>query len=387
MKYDVLIIGGGVLGSSVAYHLARDGRGGRIAVVEPDPTYEFASTPRSSGGVRRQFCRPENIALCSHGIAFYRDFAKTMAVDGEQAEISFTPGGYLLLSDGGDAKQLETNFRVQTANGVPAQLLERAALSQRYPSVNFSDVAVGVLTPEDAWIDPHGALMGFRRKARSLGVEYLKERVVAWEGDGKAARRVVFESGGTGEAAVFVLTAGAWSGGIGALIGWQLPIRPFSRQKHYFRCHAEIEPLPFIKTESRLAFRPEGVGYAGGVVDWNGPFGINFDWAPEWFETEVWPRLAHRVPAMQELRLERTWACHYERCTLDNNGIIGRWEGGMENAYVASGFSGHGLMQAPGAGLALAELILDGSYSTMDLTRFGYRRVLDNDPYPELGIW
>ena len=386
MDADIIIIGGGLIGSSVAYHLAKDGRGGRVVVIEPDPTYEFATTPGSSGGVRRLFSRPENVSLGSFGLEFYQTFAETMAVDGERAEISFKPQGYLFLSDSGDGTQMRANFETQTANGVSAELLEQGDLKARYPSVNFDDVDIGVLTADDAWIDPHAALRGFRRKARSLGVEYLKDRVVDWMGDRGAARSVGLESGDTLTADRFVLAAGAWSGEVAKLLGWHVPIRPMSRQTHFFRCKAELEPLPFIKAESDLAFRPEGVGYTGGKPDWGVGPGFNWNYEPDWFEREVWPALAHRVPAMEELRLERTWACHYERNELDKNGIIGRWEDGMQNVYIASGFSGHGIMQAPGAGCALAELILDGAYSTMDVTRLGYARVSRNEPYPELGI-
>lgn len=386
MTHDVLIIGGGLVGSSVAYHLAKSGRGGRIIVIEPDPTYEFATTPGASGGVRRLFSRPENVALGSYGLEFYSTFHETMAVDDEPADISFKPQGYLFLSDAGDSAQMRANYETQTANGVAAELLEPSELKGRYPSVNFDDVDIGVLTPDDAWIDPYAALMGFRRMARHLGVEYRQDRVVSWEGDGGVARRVVLESGETLEASQFVLAAGAWSGEIAAMLDWHVPIRAMSRQTHFFLCKAEIEPLPFIKTETNLAFRPEGAGYTGGMPDWDVAPGFNWNYDPDWFEREVWPVLAQRVPAMEELKLERTWACHYERNELDKNAIIGRWDGGMENVYIAAGFSGHGIMQAPGAGCAMAELILDGTFSTMDLSRLGYARVTNNEPYPELGI-
>jgi glycine/D-amino acid oxidase-like deaminating enzyme len=386
MRYDIAIIGGGLLGSSVAYHLAVSGRAGSIAVLEPDPTYELATTPRGSGGVRRLFSRPENVALGRYGLEFYGRFAETLAVGGEPADVSFKPQGYLFLSDAGGAEQMERNFAVQTANGVEAELLDRAALRTRFPSVNFDDVPLGVSTPDDAWIDPHAALMGFRRKARSLGVDYLAERVVAWEGAGSAARALTTESAKTIEADAFVLCAGAWSGAIAKLIGWHVPIEPMSRQTHFFRCKASIEALPFIKTETNLAFRPEGDGYTGGVPNWAAPIGFDWNFEPDWFERVVWPLLAQRVPAMEALKLERTWACHYERCLLDNNGIIGRWDGGMSNVFIASGFSGHGIMQAPGAGLALSELILGGRYETLDVARLGYQRVVDDEPYPELGI-
>ena len=355
-------------------------------VLEPDPTYEYATSPRGSGGVRRLFSRPENVALGSFGLEFYRTFHQTMAIDGEPADIAFKALGYLFLSDNGGHDQMEANFRTQQTEGVNAFLLDRSELASRYPSLNFSDVALGVLTPDDAFIDPYAALMGFRRNAIRLGVEYRADRVVGWSGGGGVARCVELESGDVLSASQFVLAAGAWSGEVAAFLDWDVPVQPMSRQTHFFRCKTELEPFPFLKTETNLAFRPEGLGYTGGIPDWSVPSGFNWNFAPDWFESEVWPLLARRVPALEELKLERTWACHYERCLLDSNGIVGKWDGGMENVYLACGFSGHGIMQAPGVGLALSELILDGRYSSMDLTRLGYQRIKDNDPYPELGI-
>ena len=174
------------------------------------------------------------------------------------ADISFKPQGYLFLSDGGDSSRMRSNYETQTANGVGAELLEQGDLKKRFPSVNFDDVEIGVLTPDDAWIDPHAAMMGFRRMARHLGVDYRKDRVVDWQGDGAAARHVTLESGQIISAKTFVLAAGAWSGEIAAMLDWHVPIRPMSRQTHYFLCKAEIEPLPFLKCETDLAFRPEG---------------------------------------------------------------------------------------------------------------------------------
>lgn len=386
MRTEIAIIGGGIIGSSIAYHLARSGRAGRIIVIERDPSYEYASTPRASGGVRQLFSRPENIALSRYGLAFYAGFEQTMAVDDDPAPIGFRRQGYLFVADAGGGRTMEANFHHQMRTGVRVELLDPAAIRERWPSLATGDIELAVHSPDDAWIDPQAAMTGFRRKARSLGAEYLSDEVVGWEMQDGAARRIRLASGAVIEAQVHVLAAGAWSGEVGAMIGLELPIGPMSREAYFFTCPSALEPLPFVKCESDVAFRPEGRGFTGGIADWSVPDGWNWELSPDLFETVVWPGLARRVPAFETLRLERAWRGHYERNALDANAVIGPWQGGAPNVVIAAGFSGHGVMHAPGAGLAVAELILDGRYATIDPGRLGYQRILDGEPYREEGI-
>ena len=386
MKANIAIIGGGIIGSSIAYHLARDGRAGDIVVIERDPAYGEAATPRGSGGIRQLFSLPENVAMSRYGLAFYEAFETAMAADGEAAPISFRRQGYLFVSDGGDAKTMEANFRNQEQLGVGAEMLDPAALSRLFPSIRNDDVALAVYSPNDAWIDAYAALQGFKRKARSLGASYLQDEVKAAEISGGSVRGLALASGERVEADVFILATGAWSGEAGQLFGITLPVEPMSRESYFFRSEQDLEPLPFIKSETDLAFRPEGTGYTGGVPDWSVPGGWNWELSPSRFEDVVWPALAHRVPAMETLKLERSWRGHYARNRLDYSAIIGPWSGEPNNLHIATGFSGHGIMHAPATGLAVAEMILDGAYSTMDLTRFGTSRILAEEPYREQGI-
>ena len=386
MSLDIAIIGGGIVGSAAAYFLARTGRAGKVSVIEPDPSYAFSATPAANGGIRQLFSLPENILMARYGLDFFAEFHKVMAVDGEPADIGFKRRGYLFISDDGDHARMEANHRRQESLGARVDLLDRDALKARFPSLNVTDVALAVHSPDDAWINPHAALMGFRAKARSLGVDYIEDRVVDWQAGSGLAREVVLASGATLAAKCFVLAAGAWSGEIGAMIGLSLPVEPMCRESHYFVTSNEIEPLPFIKTETHLAFGPEGEGYAGGLPDWDQPAGFHLDPQPTRFEDVVWPLLAHRLPPLEILKLRRSWVGHYARNTLDLTAIVGHWEGGLENVFMACGYSGHGIMHAPASGLALAELILDGSYRTLDISAFGYGRIAAGQPYREQGI-
>ncbi len=372
---DIVIIGGGIVGSAVACFLASTGRAGTTAVIEPDPSYEFSATPAANGGIRQLFSLPENIRMARYGLDFFANFHDTMALD-----IGFRRRGYLFISDDGGHVQMEKNHRLQVSVGARVDLLDGAALAARFPSLNVVDVACAVHSPDDAWINPHAALMGFRDKACALGVTFIEDRVVDWRADGGVARDVVLESGATLAADSFVLAAGAWSAEIGAMIGLALPVEPMCRESHFFVTSNPIEPLPFIKTETHIAFGPEGEGYAGGLPDWDQPAGFRLDPHPTRFEDEVWPMLAHRVPPLETLKLQRSWVGHYARNTLDLSAIVGRWDGGADNVYMACGYSGHGIMHAPASALALAELMLDGSLSTLDISAFGYGRVAAGEP-------
>ncbi|MBR0673076.1 NAD(P)/FAD-dependent oxidoreductase [Neoroseomonas soli] len=382
---DVVIIGGGAIGCAVACFLRMRNNAPRVTVIERDPTYALASTPRASGGVRRLFSGPENIQLSNFSIPFYERFAEEMAVDGVPAEISFRKGGYLFIVDGRGTRLLEESAATQRAHGVRIDLLDRAALKHRFPSMFVDDLELAAHSLDDAWVDPHGVQQGFRRKARDLGAEFLPEEAAAIERDGARIRAVRFASGGSMTTRFVVNAAGAWADQVCAMAGMRSPIRPMRRFEHYFECETAIEPLPYVKDLDRLAFRPEGRGYTGGMPDSDEPRGFNFEVDHGYFERVVWPALAHRFPAFERTREKSVMAGLYDQNELDGNAIIGPWPD-CPGFLMAAGFSGHGLMHAPGVGRAIAELILDGGYQTIDLARLGWDRVLRNEPYRERGI-
>jgi len=386
MHSDVVVIGGGAIGAAAAYFLRSHPKPCTVTVVERDPTYALASTPRASGGVRRLFSLPENIRLSQYSIPFFEQFETAMAVDGEPAPIGFKKNGYLFIVPPGAIQTLRANFEAQEREGVRVAWLEPREIAERFPSMRVDDLGAGVHSPDDGWLDPHSVLQGFRRKARSLGAEFIADEVVGIETERGAARTLQLKSGRGIEAGAVVNAAGAWAKEICAMVGWSVPIEPMRRYEHYFEAEQAIEPLPYLKDVNRLAFRPEGKGYSGGLPDLAEPRGFNFEVDHGYFERVVWPALAHRFAAFERTKVRSTMPGLYDQNELDGNMIIGSWTGRLENFYLLAGFSGHGLMHAPGCGRAIAELILDGGYRTLDLSRFGWQRVEQNRPYRERGI-
>jgi FAD-dependent oxidoreductase domain-containing protein 1 len=386
LKTDVTIIGGGAIGASVAYYLKLLDPPVDVTVVERDPTYARASTPRAAGGVRRLFNLPENIELSNYSIPFFDDFATTMAVDGEPADIGFKKNGYLFIVSPRELDVLKRNFDRQQQMGCNVIWLEPDALQEQFPSMNVADLGAAVHSPDDGWLDPHSVLMGFRNKAKSLGAHFVADEVTALSRRANTVTAARLASGIEIQATHFVNAAGAWAKDICAMVDVTVPIEPLRRFEHYFESQEPIEPLPYIKDPDRLAFRPEGRGYSGGVPTLAEPRGYNFDVDLRYFEDVVWPALAHRFPQFDQAKCTSTISGLYDQNDFDGNVIIGPGADGLENFHMLAGFSGHGLMHAPGCGRAMAELIVTGSYQTIDLGRFGWQRLIDGTPRREEGI-
>lgn len=386
MRTDVLVIGGGAIGAAVAYHLKVADPSVDVTVVERDPTYELASTPRASGGVRRLFSLPENIELSKFSIDFLADFPETMAVEGIAAEIGFRRGGYLFIVPPPDRATLLENYKVQRDAGCNVVWFEPDQLKVQYPSMFVDDLGAAVHSPDDGWLDPQSVLMGYRAKARSLGARFVADEVAGLTRDGSRVTAATLASGEELMAAEFINAAGAWAKQVCAMVDVTVPIEPLKRYEHYFECQDPIEPLPYIKDPARLAFRPEGRGYSGGVPTLGEPRGYRFDVDVDYFENVVWPALAHRFPQFEYTICRRTLPGLYDQNDFDSSPIIGPGAGGLGNFHMLAGFSGHGLMHAPGCGRAMAELLLTGAYQTIDLTRFGWQRIVDGTPVAEQGI-
>ncbi|WP_329245944.1 FAD-binding oxidoreductase [Actinoallomurus sp. NBC_01490] len=384
---DVVIAGAGIIGCATAVGLLSASPGLEVVLVEPDPTYARAATGRGTGGVRQLFTRPENIALSRYTLDVIEGWDRWAGEDGHEPQaLNWRPNGYLFIAGRQDVGALAANFENQQCSGVKAHWLEPAQLADRHPQIQTADLAGAVLSVRDGWLDPKRFFVGVRSKAKRLGATFVTDRVVDFHLTGTAVRSAVLESGRVLVADAVVNAAGTWAPRLAAKVGMRLPVEPMRRHEHYVEGTADLDDLPFIKDVAGLAVHPHLQGLSVGLVDFDHPGGEDFTIDDDYYSRTVAPALAHRLPHCGQLTLKRTWTGLYDQNRFDGNMIIGNWPGHLDNFYVASGFSGHGFMHALGVGRGLAELILHGDYTTLDLHRMNYQRVHDNRPYPEHGI-
>ena len=387
--YDVVIVGGGVIGSAIAYFLAVEpGFDGSVAVIERDPRYEKCATTRSWGGIRQQFSTPENIRMSAFGAHFVKTAPESLAVDGNVPDLAFRERGYLFLASVAAWPVLEANCRLQSELGAMTQLLDAAQLSKRFPWLNTEGLAGAGFGPQnEGWLDPYALLHGFRRKARASGVVYRQAEVVGFEkADGHVAG-VKLNDGENIDCGVVVNAAGPHAGTLAMLAGAALPVYSRKRMTFIFDCRTDLSMAPLTIDVSGVAFRPEGKQYLAIVSPPPGqdPDSDDLELDYTLFEDVIWPHLAQRVPAFEAIKLTGAWAGHYDYNTLDQNAILG-FHPFIKGLVFCNGFSGHGVQQAPAAGRAIAELIAYGEFRSLDLSRLGYERILTNQTLKEVNV-
>jgi glycine/D-amino acid oxidase-like deaminating enzyme len=391
---DVVIVGGAVMGSSTAYHLLSEpGFKGRVVVVEKDPTYQLSASALSAASIRQQYSSAVNIRISLYGIAFLRRIGEHLEVDGERPQIDLKEGGYLYCATRAGAPILAENHALQAAEGADILLMDPPALRARFPWLNVDDLAAGTWgRTGEGWFDGWGLLQAFRRKARSLGAEYLKGEVADVERDGRKVVAVRLTDGTRIACGMLVNCAGSGGRALAAMAGLAIPVQAKRRYVFTFSCRDRVENCPLLIDVSGAYVRPEGEGFICGASP---EAGLDPDWRDEdpatqevdfaFFEEFIWPALAHRVPAFEAIKPGRAWSGPYDMCLLDHNAIVGP-AGEIENFHLCNGFSGHGLQQAPAVGRGLSELIVHGRYRTLDLSELGYGRVLANRPLLERNV-
>jgi FAD-dependent oxidoreductase domain-containing protein 1 len=373
--YDIIIVGGGVIGSSIACHLANDGVDAAVAVFEKDTTYEFASTSRSLGGIRQQFSTHINIQIGLYSVQAFERFDEEMQVDGEPACASYHPCGYLFLGDKENWGTLQKQYELQRSLGVDVELLSCEQVKRKIPHLSDGAFCGAVLGRRAGYVDPNGVLQGYSRKARALGVDYIQAEVSEILREENRLVGVRTSKGDFVEGKIVVIAAGPWAADVGRMAGVALPIEPSPKMAFHFDPAEKFGyELPFVFGPRGHWFRHEAGRQIFAGKDRLLEPGFRFEWDPRYFEDELWPALAHLVPSFESLRLNRGWGGLYEVNKRDHNALIGAYPE-VEGLYVAVGFSGHGVMQSPAVGKGMSELIRTGKYETVDLSPLGVERL------------
>ncbi len=359
---------------------------GEVIVLERDPSYQRASTTLSVAGIRTQFSLAVNVRMSLFGDRF-QERLDTKPDGG----ISRVRRGYLTLAGQEGEAQLRANHAMQIAEGADVEWLDRDALARTRPWLNVDDLVCGTYgRRHEGWCDAYALLRLTRAEAIEQGAQFRAEEAVALDRVGDRVVAVRTRGGDRIEADHVVIAAGPASGRVAAMAGLALPVEPRKRTVFVIRTPLPTANMPLVFDTSGAWIRPEGEGFLCGISPRDGepdpPPGDDFEPDMAMLEESVWPPLAHRIPALEELRVVRAWAGHYELCTLDHNAVIGPHPE-VRNVIFVAGFSGHGVQHGPAAGRAVAELVRTGGYRTLDLSALGYARVRENRPMPELAVY
>ncbi len=364
---DVVIIGGGVMGASTAYHLAARGHK-NILLLERDRFFGQGATGRCAGGVRYQFATEVNIRLSLESLPMLDRFEDEIG----QA-IDFQKSGYLfLLNNEADVAKFKNNVALQHRLGVMTDWLDGDEIRRRLPMMRLDDISAGAFNADDGIVDPNGVVMGYINAARRLGVTALND--VSVTGINIEGGKVIGVETSTGKvsAPVVVNCAGPWAGLIGTMAGVEIPITPIRRQMLTTTPLPEIpKDFPFvIDFAQSLYFHREGEGLLTGMSNPGEAPGLDQSVDPEWEMVNL-DAAIQRLPMLERAGLVAHWAGLYE-VTPDAHPIFG--ETPVTGFYICSGFSGHGFMHGPVSGKLMAEFILDGGAKTVDVSMLNLGR-------------
>jgi glycine/D-amino acid oxidase-like deaminating enzyme len=385
--YDIVIVGGAIVGSAIAYFLRKEGFSGSIALIERDTSFARSATTLSCASIRQQFSIPQNIRLSQFTLGLFRRLADEFGAD---ADIGFREGGYLILASQTGLPVLQANHAVQRREGADILLEDAAALTRRFAWLSAEGIAAGAWGRSgEGWFDAHALLSLFRKALRTMGIDFVSGSVTGIERQSGRVDAVTLADGERLEAGIVVNAAGPDGGAVAAMAGLELPVYHLKRTVFVFEARERLADLPLLVDPTGIYVRPEGSVYITGGAephDADGPSDPS-DFEPDWplFEEVLWPVLATRIPVFEAIKPTRAWAGHYDYNGLDQNAVIGPHPE-VDNFLFANGFSGHGLQQAPAVGKAIAEWIVHGQWRTVDCSAFGYARIAEGRPFRELNV-
>jgi glycine/D-amino acid oxidase-like deaminating enzyme len=393
-SYDVIIIGGAIMGSSTAWFLSQNPDfKGTILVVEKDQKYELCSTAHTTSCMRQQFSTKLNIEISQFAADFVLNLQEYMNDDIRIPKLAIKSFGYMYLAANESfSNLLRKNQKVQVEAGAATELLTPNDIKERYPFYNVDDIKLGSinLINEGYW-DSITVFDWFRKQAQENGVEYIENEVIEIKKTkaGNRIQSVTLASGEIVSGENFVNASGPRGALTARMAGIEIPIEPKKRYSWIFKAENPLDrDLPLTIDPSGIHVRENGGGtyQAGGheiedpTVDFD-----DFSMDHEFWEEQVWPILAHRIPQFTSLKLIREWAGHYAMNIMDQNAIIGP-HSIVQNFIFLNGFSGHGSQQAPAMGRAVAEFLTHGEYKTLDMSPFGYGRILNDKKLIEEAI-
>ncbi|KNG93447.1 NAD(P)/FAD-dependent oxidoreductase [Pseudaestuariivita atlantica] len=389
--YDVIIIGGAIMGSSTAWFLTETPDfDGRVLVVERDMTYAACSTAHTNSCMRQQFSETLNVQISQFAADFVTNLRDRIG-DDRVPDQTIQSYGYLYLADTeGFAATLRENQKVQLAAGAETELLTADEIAARYPFYNVDDIVLGSINRKDEGYWDGGTVFDWwRRSARDRGVEYIQNEVVAITRTGGRIDSVTLASGEVVSCGQVVNASGPRGARTAAMAGVDLPVEPRKRFTWIFSAEKPLDQdLPLTIDPSGVHFRQDGpTTYLAGCPADPDPAVEPDDFAMDHarWQDHVWPIIATRIPQFEAIRVVTEWAGHYAFNTFDQNAIMGPHPE-VENFIFLNGFSGHGLQQSPAMGRGTAEWLTFGAYRSLDLTPFNYDRITRNAPIIEKAV-
>lgn len=390
-SYDVVIVGGAIYGSSIAWWLSRDPAfQGRVLVIERDPTYEFASTSHTNSCIRQQFSSPINVKISQFGAEFVKNFRVFMGGDPEVPHLALQSFGYLYLADTPEfAATLQQVQQVQASLGAGTEHLSRDEIAAAYPFYQLDDIIAGNHNLIDEGYFDGGTMFDwFKRMARRSGIEYIAGEAVAMTRGKDGIESVTLANGDVITCGTVVNASGPRAIATAQMAGLEIPVAPRKRYTFIFDAAKPLDRiLPLTIDPSGVHMRSDGRYYMAGCPPDDDPDVAYDDFAFDHsiWEDKVWPAVATRVPQLEAVKVINEWVGHYAYNTLDQNALLGRADG-CANFVFCNGFSGHGLQQSPAIGRGIAELITYGEYRSLDLTPFDVNRAARGEPFDEQAI-
>lgn len=393
-SYDVIIIGGAIMGASTAWFLSDNADfNGSVLVVERDMKFENCSTTHTNSCMRQQFSADLNVRISQFAADFVKNIRSYMGGDERVPELGIRSFGYMYLADNdGFADILRENQQVQLQAGAATQLMTAEEIKAAYPFYNVDDIVLGSinLVDEGYW-DGSAVNDWWRRQSRERGTEWIENEVVAINRNAAGTRveSVTLASGEVVVCGQLVNASGPRAARTAQMAGIDVPVEPRKRYSWIFKSEQPLEQdLPLTIDPSGVHVRENGGGtyQCGGHSDYDPAVDFDdFAMDQSMWENHVWPILATRIPQFEAIKVQSEWGGHYAMNTFDHNAIMGPHTE-LSNFIFLNGFSGHGLQQSPAMGRGTAEWLTYGEYRALDLSPFNYERIPGNRPIIEKAI-